>query len=458
MMPRLLIVDDEKSMRDFLGIVLTKEGYDVTLAGSGEEAIELLRRESFDVIIADLRMQKLDGLEILKTTKNLSPETQVIMITAYSSTETAVEAMKRGAFDYITKPFKVDEIKIIIKNAVEKKRLQDENIYLKKQLKEKYRFENIIGISQKMVEIFNTIATIADTKSTVVITGESGTGKELIARAIHFNSQRKDKPFISVNCGAIPEGLMESELFGHTKGAFTGAISTRDGLFQAADQGTLFLDEITEISPLLQVKLLRAIQEKTIRRVGDTKDIKLDVRLIAASNRNLQNAMEDGTLREDLFYRLNVISIHIPQLRERTEDIPLLADSFLTKYSRELDKKITGFSQEAMGMIEAYKWPGNVRELENVIERAVAFCAGDVITAEYLPDHFKKRRKSFDIEFEIPEEGFDLENEIERLEKDLIIKAMERSGGVQKRAAELLGMNFRSFRYKIQKYGIDLSR
>src|SRR5262250_3775859 len=309
---RVLIVDDEKSMRDLLSITLEKEGYDVETAAGGELAIEMLHREMVDAVITDLRMPKVDGLQVLRAAKESSPDIAVIVITAVGSTETAVEAMKLGAYDYITKPFKLDEINLIIRRALERKRLRDENLYLRKQLETQHRFDNIVGKSARMAEVFETIRKIADSPSTAMITGESGTGKELVARAIHFNGGRTGKPFISVNCGAIPEALMESELFGHVKGAFTGAVANKVGLFSAADGGTLFLDEITEIPPLLQVKLLRAIQEREIRRVGDTRDLKTDVRLIAASNRDLEGAVQEGVLREDLFYRLNVIPSSLP--------------------------------------------------------------------------------------------------------------------------------------------------
>src|SRR3990172_5551038 len=389
---RILVVDDEKSTRDLLSITLAKEGYDVLTAAGGEPAIEAIRRDPFDAIITDLRMPKVDGLQVLRVAKEISPDTAVIVITAVASTETAVEAMKLGAYDYITKPFKLDEVNLIVRNALESKRLRDENLYLRRQLETQHRFENIIGKSGVIAEVFDTIRKIADSPSTAMLTGESGTGKELVARAIHFNSFRRDKPFVSVNCGAIPEGLMESELFGHVRGAFTGAVSNKVGLFSAAEGGTLFLDEITEIPALLQVKLLRAIQEREIRRVGDTKDMKVEVRLIAATNKDLEAAVGDGTLREDLFYRLNVIPIHLPALRERREDIPLLVAHFLQKYGKELGKEVKGISAEALPLLENYHWPGNIRELENAIERAIVLCTGDVLTAEALPEAVRRQR------------------------------------------------------------------
>jgi two-component system response regulator PilR (NtrC family) len=451
---RVLVVDDEKSMRDLLAITLEKEGYDVTLADGGEAAVEAIRRDAFDAILTDLRMPKVDGLQVLRSAKDLSPETTVIVITAVASTETAVEAMKLGAYDYVTKPFKLDEVKLIVKNALERKRLRDENLYLRKQLETQYRFENIIGKSPRIVEVFDTIRKIADSGSTVMITGESGTGKELVARAIHFNSHRRDKPFLSVNCGAIPEGLMESELFGHVKGAFTGAVSNKVGLFSAAEGGTLFLDEITEIPALLQVKLLRAIQEREIRRVGDTRDVKIDVRLIAASNRDLETAVSEGIMREDLFYRLNVIPIRLPPLRERREDIPLLVAHFLQKFGKELGKEVRGVTPEALAVLERHHWPGNIRELENVVERAIVLGAGEVLGADSLPESVRRERPLRGMDVDLPEEGMDLEATLDGLERRYLQRALERTQGVQTKAAELLRMTFRQFRYKFQKHNL----
>ena len=451
---RILVVDDERSMREVLFSMLKNEGYDVSVAEGGEAAIEAVRRESFDAVLTDVRMPKVDGLQVLKATKELSPNTVVIMITAFGSSETAVEAMKLGAYDYITKPFKYDEITLNIKRALERKRLRDENVNLKRRLETQYRFENIVGKSAKIVEVFDTIRKIADSQSTVMITGEGGTGKELVAQAIHVNSQRREKPFIPVNCGAIPEGLMESELFGHVKGAFTGAVANKVGLFSAADGGTLFLDEITEIPPLLQVKLLRAIQEREIRRVGDTKDMKVDVRLIAATNKDLESAVGDGTLREDLFYRLNVIPVRLPPLRERFDDIPLLVAHFLQKFGKELGKEVRGVSPEALAQLEQHHWPGNIRELENVIERALVLGTGEMLGVEALPESVRRQRQPRGMELELPETGLDLEATLDQLERRLLEKALERTKGVQTRAAELLRLSFRQFRYKLQKHSL----
>ncbi len=452
---RVLVVDDEKSMRDLLSITLEKEGYDVLTAAGGEAAIEALRRDVTDAVITDLRMPKVDGLQVLRAAKEISPDVAVIVITAVASTETAVEAMKLGAYDYITKPFKLDEVSLIVRNALERKRLRDENLYLRKQLETQHRFENIIGKSGRILEVFDTIRKISDSPSTAMITGESGTGKELVARAIHFNSLRRDKPFVSVNCGAIPEGLMESELFGHVRGAFTGAVSNKVGLFSAGEGGTLFLDEITEIPPLLQVKLLRAIQTREIRRVGDTKDMKTDVRLIAASNRNLEDAVRDGILREDLYYRLNVIPIQLPPLRERREDIPLLVAHFLQKFGKDLGKEARGVAPEAMIVLERYHWPGNIRELENVLERAIVLGAGDMLGIESLPETLRRERPVKGMEaVELPEDGLDLEATLDTIERGYLQRALDRTGGVQTKAAELLKMTFRQFRYKLQKHSL----
>jgi len=452
---RVLVVDDEKSMRDLLSITLEKEGYDVLTAAGGEAAIEALRRDATDAVITDLRMPKVDGLQVLRAAKEISPDVAVIVITAVASTETAVEAMKLGAYDYITKPFKLDEVSLIVRNALERKRLRDENLYLRKQLETQHRFENIIGKSGRILEVFDTIRKISDSPSTAMITGESGTGKELVARAIHFNSLRRDKPFVSVNCGAIPEGLMESELFGHVRGAFTGAVANKIGLFSAGEGGTLFLDEITEIPPLLQVKLLRAIQTREIRRVGDTKDMKTDVRLIAASNRNLEDAVRDGILREDLYCRLNVIPIQLPPLRERREDIPLLVAHFLQKFGKDLGKEARGVAPEAMIVLERYHWPGNIRELENVLERAIVLGAGDVLGIESLPETLRRERPVKGMEaVELPEDGLDLEATLDTIERGYLQRALDRTGGVQTKAAELLKMTFRQFRYKLQKHSL----
>ncbi|MFQ5827710.1 MAG: sigma-54-dependent transcriptional regulator [Candidatus Methylomirabilia bacterium] len=459
--PRVLIADDEKSMRELLEFTLKKEGHEVTLAESGEAALDAIRRERYDLVITDVRMPNVDGVEVLRAAKDVAPDTAVIMITAYSTIEAAVEAMKLGAYDYIAKPFRLDEFTLVVRNALERKRLQDENIRLQDLVANfENRFEGIIAKSVRMRDVFEIVQKVAGSASTVMITGESGTGKELIATAIHYHmgNPRRQKPFISVNCGAIPEGLMESELFGHVKGSFTGAVAHKRGLFEEADGGTLFLDEVTEIPPFLQVKLLRAIQEKTIRRVGDTKDMKVDVRLIAASNKDLEATVADGTLREDLFYRLNVIPIRLPPLRDRREDIPLLVSHFIRKFSTELGRAITGVSPEAMQLLEQYHWPGNIRELENVIERAMVLGGGELLTSEALPDTLRRERLAPGLSLTLPEKGMDLEATLDGIERQLLEQALERTKGVQTRAAELLRMSFRQFRYKLQKHQLRRGR
>ena len=442
-------------MRELLGIMLRQVGYDVTQADGGEAAIQTLKTtDAFDLVITDLRMRKVDGLAVLRAAKEHSPHTVVLVVTAFASTETAVEAMKLGAYDYVTKPFKLDELKLTIANALERKRLQDENRELKRQLRTERGFDSFVGKSRRMLEVFETIRKTADSGSTVMITGESGTGKELVARAVHQESGRRSAPFVSVNCGAIPETLMESELFGHVKGAFTGAVQSTEGLFLAADGGTLFLDEITEISHSVQVKLLRAIQEREIRRVGDTRDVKVDVRLIAASNRDLVKAVADGVLREDLYYRLNVIPIHLPPLRERPEDVPLLVAHFIGRIASDVGKTIAGISPEALAVLERYHWPGNIRELENVVERAIVLGSGEQITADSLPPHLAQPAERGEFPVEIPAGGMDLEGLLAAVESRYIRLALDRAGGLQVRAAELLRLSFRQFRYKIQKHGL----
>lgn len=452
-MSTILVVDDEKSMRDFLAIMLKKEGYQVHLADNGKTALNTINKNVFDVVICDIRLPDIGGIEILKHCKKVSPETDFILITAYASTETAVDAVKMGASDYIFKPFDIDQIKIKINQCISKKRLERENVYLKRSVEKHFQFENIIGHSPKMQMIFDLIRKISNTSSTILITGESGTGKELVSKAIHFNSLRKDQSFISINCGAMPENLLESELFGHVKGSFTGAVQSKKGLFEAADKGTLLLDEIGEMSQGMQVKLLRTLQEKTIRPVGGTQEIPIDVRVIASTNQDLQKAVSDSKFREDLFYRVNVIPITIPALRERKEDILPLAEHFVKEYSQEMQKSIFRISVEAMNTMENYDWPGNVRELENAIERAIALEISDVITVECLPEKITHLPQRGDNHlFHLPEDGIDLEGHIEQIRKAILIEALRRSNGVQKEAAKIVGMSFRSFRYYAKKY------
>lgn len=450
-MSKILVIDDEQSMRDFLSIMLKKEGHDVVAAENGNDALKAVQTEIFDLVISDVKMPGLNGIDVLKTVKEVSPETVVIMITAYATAETAVEAMKLGAYDYITKPFKVDEIKLVIQKALEKGHLRKENILLRREIESRAGFENFIGKSEPMQRVFSLIRQVADTRSTVLITGESGTGKELVARAIHFNSTRKDKPFVTVNCGALPETLLESELFGYMKGAFTGAAANKQGLFEAANSGTIFLDEISGTTPALQIKLLRVLQEREFMRLGGTTEIKVDVRVIAASNKDLLAEVSKGAFREDLFYRLNVIQIHLPPLRDRKEDIPVLVDFFQNKFSSGKEpKKIT---PDALNMLMSYRWAGNVRELENTIERLTILASGDTIRLEHIPDSVKNLQPGAElIPSDIPDEGLDLEALLENTEKALLQKALDKSGGVKTEAAKLLGLSFRSFRHRLQKY------
>lgn len=458
-MEKILVVDDELSMREFLEIMLKKAGYDVENVADPEQALLRIENDSYDLVITDVLMPRMNGLELLKKIKEVSPEVIVLMMTAFASTETAVQAMKEGAYDYITKPFKVDEIQLIIEKALEKKRLFRENVSLKKELEIRYNFGNLIGSSSEMLKVYDLIRRVTDTKANILITGESGTGKELVAKAIHHNSSRRDRPFVTVNCGAIPENLLESELFGHVKGAFTGAVVNKIGLFEAANYGTIFLDEVGELTLGLQVKILRVIQEKVFKRVGGTEDQRGDVRIVTATNRDLEEEVARGRFREDLYYRLNVIQIKLPPLRRRPEDIPILAQHFVEKYSEELGKEVVKISKEAMDVLIRYHYPGNVRELENIIERSVALETANVVLPETLPPVVHKARRepaAFD-GVTIPAEGLSLEKLVEDLERRLLISALRKAGGVKKRASRFLQLSFRSFRYRLEKYGIDIS-
>lgn len=459
MKPRILVVDDEESIREFLEIMLRKEGYEVTCAEDGKVALDLLKKRSFDMVISDMQMPHVTGLELLKEVKASYPAVVFMLITAFGTTETAVEAMKLGAYDYILKPFKIDEVRINIANALRSQSLEVENRTLKKELSKEYSFGNLVGNSEPMHRIYDLVKRVSQTPTNVLITGESGTGKEVVAKAIHFNGPLKDKPFVTVNCGAIPESLMESEMFGHKKGSFTGAVADKAGLFEAADTGTLFLDEVGELPLTIQVKLLRAIQERVIRRVGATDDSKVEVRIIAATNRNLEEMVQDGSFRQDLYYRLNVINIRTPPLRERAEDVPLLAHHFLKKYNERLGKNIQGISDEAMAMMKKYDYPGNVRELENIIERTVALEGGAMILPESLPPFVNTptgRKLASSHEIEITEEGIDLDKIMGQIEKELLVKAIHAAGGVKKRAAKLLHITFRSMRYRVEKYNLGV--
>lgn len=467
MKPKILVVDDEESIREFLDIMLRKEGYEVSVASDGEEGQDFIKKKVFDLVISDLQMPKMNGLELLKWTKQNYPDLTFIMITAFGTVESAVEAMKLGAHDYITKPFKLDEVRMVIANALHTRHLEQENRMLRKVVKATYSFQNLVGNSEAMHRIFELIKRVSQAPSNVLITGESGTGKEMVAKAIHFNGPLKDKPFVPVNCGAIPEALMESEMFGHKKGAFTSAIADKPGLFEKANGGTLFLDEIGELPLTIQVKLLRALQERVIRRVGANDDIKVDVRIIAATNRDLEKMVAEGTFRQDLYYRLNVIQIHLPPLRERKEDIPLLVEHFVKKFNERLGKNISGVSDEAMKLLTQYDYPGNIRELENIIERTMALEPGSVILPESLPPlvssslgkvQAQPKTASGSLlhpeEIEIGPEGLDIDKILGQIEKEIVIKAIHAAGGVKKRAAKLLKITPRSMRYRCDKYGL----
>jgi two-component system response regulator PilR (NtrC family) len=459
MKSRILVVDDEDSIREFLEIMLKKENYEVTTAEDGLRAKEILAKKSFDMVISDMQMPNMTGIELLKHVKESYPDLVFMMITAFGTTETAVDAMKMGAYDYVTKPFKIDEVRLNIANALRSKNLETEVRILKKELVKEYSFQNMIGNSAAMHTIFDLVKRVSQAPTNVLITGESGTGKEVVAKAIHYNGPLKDKPFVTINCGAIPENLMESEMFGHKKGSFTGAITDKVGLFEVADGGTLFLDEVGELPLTIQVKLLRAIQERIIRRVGATDDMKVEVRIIAATNRNLEEMVTKGGFRQDLFYRLNVIGIRTPALRERQDDIPLLANHFLLKYNHKLNKTISTISTEAMDILKNYNYPGNVRELENMIERTVALESGSTILPESLPpmvNTSQGRKMASSNEIEVGDNGLDLDKVMGQIEKELLIKAIHSAGGVKKKAAKLLHISFRSMRYRIEKYNLGV--
>jgi two-component system response regulator PilR (NtrC family) len=451
---RVLVADDERSMRELLAIVLKREGYDVMLAENGRTAVAALERGGIDLLISDIKMPDMTGIDVLRAAKAADPGVEAIMVTAFASQETAIEALRLGACDYLIKPFDVDELKVKVRDKLESRRLRQENVLLKRALGSSHRFHNIIGRSDAMLEVFSLIETIARTTSTVLITGESGTGKELVARAVHFHSLRRDRPFVAVNCGALTETLLESELFGHVRGAFTGAETNKKGLIETAERGTIFLDEIGEMSPMMQVKLLRVLQERRFRRVGGTDEIEADIRVIAATNRDLAAMVAEQRFREDLFYRINVIPVRLPALRERREDIPLLAEHFLAKYSEQMGKPLTGLSQEALGLLQRYEWPGNIRELENVVERAVALERTPAVLPESLPEHVRGVPSAAKTPVVLPEAGFDLEQHVRNLERDYIAQALRKAGGVQVKAADLLGMSFRSFRYYAKKYNL----
>ena len=454
---RILVADDERSMRELLAIVLRREGYEVLLAENGRAAIELLEREPVDLLISDIKMPDLSGVEVLRAAKRVDQDILGIMITAFASTETAIEAMRLGACDYLSKPFDIDLLKMKVREKIDNRQLRQENVLLKRTLGLSHQFANIVGRSDAMLAVFKLVETIARTNSTILLTGESGTGKGLVAQAIHFHSLRRDKPMVSLNCGAMPETLLESELFGHMRGSFTGADTNKKGLLEVAERGTIFLDEIGEMSGVMQVKLLRVLQDRRFRRVGGLEELQADIRVIAATNQDLTRLVVEGRFREDLFYRINVIPIVLPPLRDRREDIPLIAEHFLAKYTEQMGKAVTGISHDAMQLLLRYSWPGNIRELENVVERAVALEATPTILVDSLPPaiHGEGLRPgtAHDSNY-LPESGFDLEQHVKGIERGFIAQALERAGGVQVKAAELVGMSFRSFRYYVKKYNL----
>jgi two-component system response regulator PilR (NtrC family) len=456
---RVLVVDDERSMRELLTIVLKRDGHDVLVADDGARAIELLKKQRVDILITDIRMPQVSGVDVLREAKRIDPEIISIVMTAFASTDTAVEALRLGAADYVHKsPSAANELRLRVRKELERKQLQRENVMLKRALQTTHRFSNIIGTSEAMVSVFNLIETIAQTTSTVLITGESGTGKELAARAIHFNSARKERPFVALNCGALSETLLDSELFGHMKGSFTSADTNKKGLIEVAEKGSIFLDEIGEMTPLVQVKLLRVLQERKYRRLGGTEEVDADIRVIAATNRDLAKMVAEGDFREDLFYRINVIPVRLPPLRERTEDIPLLAEHFAARFATQMGKQVAGISGAALACLKAYAWPGNIRELENAIERAVALERTPSILVDSLPEQLRGAASASPAGAAQPERfpdaGFDLEQHVQHIEREYIAEALRRAGGVKVKAAELLGMSFRSFRYYMKKYDL----
>ncbi|HSA59909.1 MAG TPA: sigma-54 dependent transcriptional regulator [bacterium] len=450
----ILVIDDEEVLLKALDRYLKTQGYDVSAFSDWEKALEAARERSFDLLLVDLMLPKTSGIEVIRRLRETQPGLVSVVMTGFGTIPSAIEAIRAGAYHYVTKPFDLEDIGSLVAKALEHAQLREENRSLKKQLQQKYGFENIVGESLPMKEVFRLVEKIADTDSTVLITGESGTGKEMIAQAVHYRSRRADRPFVAVNCGAIPEGLLESELFGHVKGAFTGAVTTRAGKFEQADRGTIFLDEIGDMSPKLQVKVLRALQERVVQPVGSSKNREVDIRVIAATNQNLEEAVAQGRFRQDLFYRLNVIPIHLPALRERKDDLPLLVRHFLQKYRQDGRGPATSFSPEAMEHLKSYDWPGNVRELENLVQRLVVLKGGGEIEVRDLPPNLAGRAAvSAPEEAVFPEEGVDLRAMVERFEASLIHRALDRSAGNKNRAAQLLRLNRTTLIEKLKKMG-----
>ena len=447
MSERILIIDDEETLRESLGRLLTREGYDVTTTGTGEDALELTGSAIYDLIISDIFLPGIDGIEVLRKVRERQPDQLIVLMTAFASLETAVEALRAGAYDYIMKPILHEEVKLLVKSALRQRSLQTENLILRKQIEKEYDFSHIIGVCPKIREVLDEVTKIADAKSNVLIVGETGTGKELIARAIHYNSMRKDKPFVPINCSAIPEYLLESELFGHVKGAFTGAVATKKGLFEEANSGTVFLDEIGEMSPPLQSKLLRVIEDQEIRQVGGNQSLKVNLRFITATNKDLQKATKDGTFREDLYYRINTINLALTPLRERQEDVPLLARHFLEKYAAEIGKPVRNISDEVLSIFMEYSWPGNVRELKNIIERAVLITDTNSITPEHLPDKLRNSPQP------PASSAIDLNAlSIEEYTKAMILKYQQNM--TEQKIADMLGITRKSLWEKRKRWSI----
>jgi DNA-binding NtrC family response regulator len=458
-MAKILIVDDNPEVLKLIANILETNEYEVETVSRGESAIKKLDSNDYDMVLTDLMMPDVDGMQVLEHVKSRASRTMCIILTGHGTIKSSVKAIKRGAFDYITKPVSPSELLIIVEKALKFKNLEEENIRLKKELKGKYHYKNIVGTSQAIKKIYDLIEKVSDTDGTVLITGASGTGKELIARSIHYNSQRSDKPLVVINCGAVPEALLESELFGHEKGAFTGAYKKRIGRFEMANGGTVFLDEIGEMSPALQIKLLRVLQEQQFERVGGTKTLHVDLRFIAATNKNLTTAINMEKFREDLYYRLNVIPIKVPSLKQRRSDIPLLIDYFLKKFQKIKDKKITGFSQTAMDSMWAYEWPGNVRELENVLKRLTILCEGPVVNIDDLPENIRDVSGASrpDEEVIIGDE-LNLNEAVQDYEKRIILEALEKTNWVKSKAAKLLNINRTTLVAKIKKQNIDIDK
>ena len=459
-MGSILIVDDERSMREFLEILLAKQGHQVAAEAGLQEALRRVAEAEWDLVITDLRLGKDSGIEVLSAVKAAWPATEVVMVTAFATTENAVQAMKLGAYDYLLKPFKVDELTLVVEKALEHRALVTENRVLRHRVGAKPRGEALIGASPAIEEVRQLVAKVAPARSTVLVAGESGTGKELVARSIHEQGRHREQPFVAINCGAIPEGLIESELFGHEKGSFTGAVDSKPGLFEVAGAGTIFLDEVGELPPPVQVKLLRALQERKVRRVGGSADVAVNARIVAATNRDLNEEVRAGRFREDLFYRLNVIQIRMPPLRERREDIPLFLEHYLVRFAAELGRPPARLSPEAARLLGAWSYPGNVRELANVVERAATLCEGDLVEARDLPPALRGPGGAAAAEpvATVPEGGLDLQAHLDAVELRILEQALERTRGVKTEAARLLSLTFRSLRYRLAKFGIGGER